>query len=338
MRPKTFDIFNTKIYTGPNPYLNTAALVFDFSLFKDAKPLKISDYVKEIAKELPQLSKPTYKSYADLLAGTLAEATKLEMELHFDRYSVTTRDGISSISVQSLDHPTTEDTLDFVWDWLEAITENLDFDFQGELRRLQELFRRSVYGGPTVYSILKTAYQRGIPSFYLPDEGLLQYGYGKYQVRGVATTFTLDSQLDSDFTTRKDDCKTFLANCGFPVPSGKIVSTLDEAKKAIKSVPVAVKPVVGHPKIDLLLVEYPESIFVKDGMFYEGSNIVVLDKPTEIEKILAEDLIIGGTLITREYDNVTIEAKGLIENYKIAQSEPLTYYCVKEINRLLFDL
>lgn len=624
MKPKTFDLFNIKIYSGPNPYLNTAALVFDFALFEDARPLKIDDYVEEIGKKLPQLSNKTYTSYADLFAGTLSELTKLEMELHFDRYSVTSKKGVDCIAVQSLDHGTTEDILDFAWDWLEAITEDLDFDFQGKLQRLQELFRRSVYGGPTVYSILKTAYSRGVPSFYLPDEGLLQYGYGKYQVRGVATTFTLDSQLDSDFTTRKDDCKTFLANCGFPVPKGKIVRTLAEAKEAIKSVPypVAVKPVVGHkgigvtaniqddgglefayekaveaiasgpveviveqsitgtdfrllcvdgkfvaaverrppfvtgdgsstikelierenatearkdtptsalgkiitddvmeqflseqnlsvdsvlkegevvylrkvanlsaggvsvdatkilhpdnkilaqeiaqyfnlvclgvdvisqdlsrswkkgnfgiieinaapgifmhlkpaigesvdvpgrildvmfpgyqpsripivtfnniswknlrvivaqilmdypdltvgavcrdgvllngqerekheeyatdvqsllrhPKIDLLLAEYPESIFAKDGMFYEGSDIVVLDRPSETEKILARDLIVGGTLIVKDGDYVTIEANGLLENYQVNESESLTYYCLKEIKRLMAEL
>ena len=46
----------------------------------------------------------------------------------------------------------------------------------------------------------------------------MQYGYGRRQVRGVSTTFSTDSQLDSDFTTRKDDCKAFLGRLGFPVP------------------------------------------------------------------------------------------------------------------------
>jgi cyanophycin synthetase len=38
----------------------------------------------------------------------------------------------------------------------------------------------------------------------------------KKQVRGVATTFDCDAHLDSDFTTRKDDCKAFLNTLGFP--------------------------------------------------------------------------------------------------------------------------
>src|SRR4028119_2285121 len=113
------------------------------------------------------------------------------------------------------------------------------------------MFRRSVYGGPTVYALLHTAYDKGIPTFYLWDEGLMQYGYGKKQVRGIATTFDCDSHIDSDFTTRKDDCKAFLHTLGFPVPKGNIVVSREEAISVAKAIgyPVAVKPVVGHKGI-----------------------------------------------------------------------------------------
>jgi len=72
----------------------------------------------------------------------------------------------------------------------------------------------------------------------------MQYGYGKKQVRGIATTFDGDSHLDSNFTTR-DDCKAFWA-LGFPVPKGDVVS-FEEARAVARDwLPVAVKPVVGH--------------------------------------------------------------------------------------------
>jgi cyanophycin synthetase len=79
----------------------------------------------------------------------------------------------------------------------------------------------------------------------------MQYGYGKKQVRGVATTFNCDSHIDSDFTTRKDDCKAFLKSLGFPIPYGDIVVTEREALSVAKEIgyPVAVKPVVGHKGI-----------------------------------------------------------------------------------------
>ncbi len=79
----------------------------------------------------------------------------------------------------------------------------------------------------------------------------MQYGYGKKQVRGVATTFDCDSHLDSDFTTRKDDCKAFLNTLGFPIPKGDIVVSFEGARAVAREIgyPVAVKPVVGHKGI-----------------------------------------------------------------------------------------
>lgn len=250
-KAETFDIFNIKEYDGPNPYLNTGAIVFNFDLFRDAKPLDIDEYLQEMGKDLPQLRGLKVKSYADMFAQTVSEVSKLEMGLHFERFSVQVEEDQTYIGIQSLHHRTTTGVINLVWDWLEAITFGERFDVHRELEELQEMFRDSTYGGPTLYSIIQAAYHRGIPTSYLPDERLIQYAYGKYQVRGIATTFHLDSQLDSDFTTQKDDCKGFLSTCGFPVPKGEIVYTLDEAFDAVKEIgyPVAVKPVVGHKGI-----------------------------------------------------------------------------------------
>ena len=141
--------------------------------------------------------------------------------------------------------------VDLVRDWLEAISLRERFDFSSRLRDLQDRFRRSIYGGPTSYALLRAAQKRNIPTFYLADERLIQYGYGKYQVRGISTTFDTDSHLDSDFTTFKDDCKEFLGRCGFPVPRGSVVYSKKEALATVKTLgyPVAVKPVVGHKGI-----------------------------------------------------------------------------------------
>ncbi|MDM9379318.1 cyanophycin synthetase [Chlorogloeopsis sp. ULAP01] len=246
-----FDIFNFKHYIGPNPYLDTGALVFDFNLTENWRPLPIEDYVSIISDRHPQLSQQTYESYAQLFARTVAEVGKLDMDLHLDRWSIKPNGKYVKIAVQSLHEPTTRAVVYFVWDWFEAITQKEDVVFEQQLRVLQRRFRQSVYGGPTIYALLRTAHQKGIPTFYLWEEGLMQYGYGKKQVRGIATTFDSDSHLDSDFTTRKDDCKAFLGSLGFPVPKGDIVVSEKEALVVAKKIgyPVAVKPVIGHKGI-----------------------------------------------------------------------------------------
>ncbi|MEH2263987.1 acetate--CoA ligase family protein [Nostoc sp.] len=250
-RTDVFDIFNFKHYTGPNPYLDTGALVFDFALIDSREPLPIEDYIASIGDRYPNLGSQSYESHAHLFAQVVSEVGKLDMDLHLNHWSVKPYPGFVRISVQSLHERTTREVAYFVWDWFEAITQDEDFNFDEQLVRLQNRFRASVYGGPTVYALLRTAYEKGIPAFYLWEEGLMQYGFGKKHVRGVATTFNCDSHLDSEFTTRKDDCKAFLKTLGFPVPEGDIVFTEKEALVTARKIgyPVAVKPVVGHKGI-----------------------------------------------------------------------------------------
>lgn len=250
-RTDAFDIFNCKHYDGPNPYLNTGAFVFDFALTGFCEPLPLEDYVVAIGLQYPQLQSETYPSYAHLFARVASEVSKLDMDLHLDQWSLTPAGGKFKIAIESLHARTSRSVIYCVWDWFESITHEKPFDLNDQIEIFQDVFRRSVYGGPTVYALLRTARDKGIPTFYLWDEGLVQYGYGKHQVRGIATTFDVDSHLDSDFTTRKDDCKSFLRELGFPVPKGDVVTSLDEALSAAERIgyPVAVKPVDGHKGI-----------------------------------------------------------------------------------------
>ncbi|MEA5506635.1 cyanophycin synthetase [Halotia wernerae UHCC 0503] len=246
-----FDIFNLKHYVGPNPYLNTGTLVFDFALVENREPLPIEDYISKIGDRYPHLGNQSYESYAHLFATVVSEVGKLDMGLHLKHWSVKLYPKYVRISIQSLHERTSREVVYFVWDWFEAITQDERFLFDERLVKLQSRFRQSVYGGPTVYALLRTASEKGIPTFYLWEEGLMQYGLGKKHVRGVATTFDCDSHIDSDFTTRKDDCKAFLQTLGFPVPGGDIVLFEKEALALAREIgyPVAVKPVVGHKGI-----------------------------------------------------------------------------------------
>jgi cyanophycin synthetase len=267
-----FDIFNIKHYIGSNPYLETAALVFDFALTGYLEPRPMEDYVGRVSDRYPHL-RGSYESYAHLFARTVSEISNLDMGLHLNRWSVKSDADYARIAVQALHARTSRAVVYLVWDWFEAINQDEDFVFEAQLRALQNMFRQSVYGGPTVYALLRTAHAKGIPAFYLWDEGLMQYGYGKKHIRGVATTFDCDSHLDSDFTTRKDDCKAFLNTLGFPVPQGDVVLSLTEALTAADEIgyPVAVKPVAGHKGIGVTAdVQNPEELKFAYSRALEG--------------------------------------------------------------------
>jgi cyanophycin synthetase len=110
----------------------------------------------------------------------------------------------------------------------------------------------------------------------------MQYGYGQKQVRGVATTFDCDSHLDSDFTTRKDDCKAFLNTLGFPVPKGDIVRSFEGARAVAREIgyPVAVKPVVGHKGIGVTAdVRDPEEL---EFAFSRAVDAISEEQPKQV--------------------------------------------------------
>jgi cyanophycin synthetase len=278
-----FDIFGFKHYIGPNPYLETGALVFDFALTEHQEPLSLEEYVKVVCVQYPYLRDEEYSSYAHLFVRTASEVGKLDMGLHLDRWSLKEHsDNKYKIAIQSLHARTTRAVVYFVWDWFEAITQNNDIVFDEQLITLQNRFRQSVYGGPTVYALMRTAHKKGIPAFYLWEEGLMQYGFGKNQIRGVATTFDCDSHLDSDFTTRKDDCKAFLKTLGFPVPQGDIISSEREALSVAREIgyPVAIKPVVGHKGIGVTAdVQGPSEL---EAAYERALKAIPDEQPTRI--------------------------------------------------------
>ncbi len=277
-----FDIFNFKHYMGPNPYLETGALIFDFALTEYAQPPAISDYLSIIGDRYPHLRDETYESYGHLFARTVSEVGKLDMGLHLKRWSIKPFPACMKIAVESLHARTSRAVVYCVWDWFEAIAQGKDFRIDDQFKAMQDQFRYSVYGGPTVYALWRTAYEKGIPVFYLWDEGLVQYGYGRKQIRGIATTFDCDSHLDSDFTTRKDDCKAFLGTLGFPVPKGDIVASLEDARAAAREIgyPVAVKPVVGHKGIGVT-ADVQDSEELKYA-FSRAVNAIPKEQPVRI--------------------------------------------------------
>ncbi|MBR8830783.1 MAG: Glutathione biosynthesis bifunctional protein GshAB [Chroococcopsis gigantea SAG 12.99] len=249
--PQIFEVYNFKHYPGANPYLGSSAVVFDFRVDLAAGPLSVEAYCDEVSRDLPRLQGLSAESYTELFAKLSLEISKLDMELYVKDYRVEKGEKSDRIILQSIHKKTSYEVIQLVRDWLEYISANKSFAIQKEIAKIQKIFRASTYGGPTVYSLLQRAWHKNIPTLYLRDERLIQYGYGKYQVRGVATTFSVDSRLDSDFTTLKDDCKAFLETCGFPTPKGRIVYTLKGALAAAETLgyPVAVKPVVGHKGI-----------------------------------------------------------------------------------------
>ncbi len=96
-----------------------------------------------------------------------------------------------------------------------------------------------------------------------------------------------------------------------------------------------VQNLLRNPKLDLLIAEYQGNTLEREGMFYTGSNVVILDNPTNTEKMLARDMAEEAILVTKEDNSISIKRQGLIEKYDLGEHEPFSRVYLKEIATIL---
>jgi len=96
-----------------------------------------------------------------------------------------------------------------------------------------------------------------------------------------------------------------------------------------------VQNLLRHPQLDLLIAEYPEDMLEKTGMFYQGSNIVILDNPSETEMMLMRYLGDKSIVILRENNQISLHTQSLIENQFLNPDQPLSSIYLPEINAIL---
>ncbi len=241
-----FEVHKIQFYSGPNYYLNKKAMVFNIFIKEDGPFVEF--YKDEILKKYPDLENEFPNRVVDLFVKVMIKVLKLDMDLFINKYSIMTDNDEYTVAVEYLDKYTNEDVVFFVRDWFRAISEGKNFDFDSGFKKIQDDFLRTLYGGPTLYSLIEAGLKRNIPVNYLYEENQFQWGYGKKQIRGRSTTFSVDGIKDTEFTMYKDMVGDFLQLFGFPTPKGKNCFTEDEiAKEALKiGFPVVVKPVSGH--------------------------------------------------------------------------------------------
>ena len=217
-----FDLGNLTFFPGPNLYLPRTALVFDLALTGSPPALPVAAYVEAVARVYPHLTGASFPDHAHLFAALVSLVSRLDLGLHLERFSVQP-DG----SVRPDRHPGPRPPhpaprrlfrLGLArGDRRRASPSTMPAGWPG--CRPSSTARPLAAPPPTPSSAPPR--RAGSPPTYLRAEGLIQYGYGRRQVRGVSTTFSTDSQLDSGFTTRKDDCKAFLGPAGLSRTAGR---------------------------------------------------------------------------------------------------------------------
>ncbi len=243
---KDFQVRKFKFYNGPNLYLDRKAMVFNLYVEPDGQPVDF--YEAKMIQRFPQIQAKQASQVADLFAEVLVMILKMDIDLYIGEYAIS-RDGDEFVlAIDYLDKWSAEDSVYLVRDWFRALDAGRELDFEAQFLKLQAEFDRTLYGGPTIYSLIEAGLKRQIPVNFLFEENQFQWGYGKKQLRGRSTTFHTDSIKDTEFTMYKDIVKDFLLMCGFPTPVGKNCMSEEKALAEAQKLgwPVVVKPLAGH--------------------------------------------------------------------------------------------
>ncbi|MBI4249100.1 MAG: cyanophycin synthetase [Elusimicrobia bacterium] len=130
---------------------------------------------------------------------------------------------------------------------VEAVAGARSFKLVPVVQKLKEIREEGMLG-PSTRSIVQEAVSRDIPYLRLNDQSLVQLGWGNKQQRIQATMTGRSSGLGVEIADDKLLTKRLLEHVGAPVPRGKLVQTLQEARAAAASLkfPVTVKPMIGN--------------------------------------------------------------------------------------------
>jgi cyanophycin synthetase len=96
-----------------------------------------------------------------------------------------------------------------------------------------------------------------------------------------------------------------------------------------------IQSLLRNPKLDLLIAEYSGNILERKGMSYEGSNLVILDNPSQTERCLERDLLPKGAVIIKQGDNISVQEAGQPEIKDLGATQSLSAVYFQEIDRLL---
>ncbi|MBN2681626.1 MAG: hypothetical protein JXR58_03905 [Bacteroidales bacterium] len=233
-------------YTGPNYYIDRQAMVFN--LFLDPEGPSVDFYKDRVLEKFPDLEENYPEHVVDLFAQVLVQVYKMDMNLFVRRHAIHKDEDEWVIAIEHLDDKLAKECVYFVSDWFFAMTQEKEFNFDEGFAALQDLFNKTIFGGPTIYSLIEGGIKRKINVHYLFEENQFQWGYGKKQIRGRSTIFHVDGIKDTEFTSFKDMVGEWLELCGFPTPKG--VNCYEEEEIVQEALllgfPCVVKPVAGH--------------------------------------------------------------------------------------------
>ena len=165
----------------------------------------------------------------------------------FSRTTPTPEAGVYQVVVEYSEEAVGRLAMELAQALCQSALDDTPFDLEHALDRLREL-DEDVRLGPSTGSIAEAAVARGIPYRRLTQGSLIMFGWGSKQRRIQAAEMDVTSAIAESIAQDKQLTKKLLATAGVPVPSGREVSTPEDAWTAANEIglPVVIKPKNGN--------------------------------------------------------------------------------------------
>ncbi|MGQ9724444.1 MAG: cyanophycin synthetase [Tepidimonas sp.] len=296
MPNKTIRILRVRHLRGPNLWTYRAALeaLIDIGDLEDSPSNTIPDLYERLTSWLPGLiehhcSVGERGGFLQRLRdgtwpGHIMEHIAIEllnlagMPISFGQTRSTGQRGVYKLVIRARQEEVARQALYDARDLLMAAIEGQIFDVEAAVKGLKALIDRYALG-PSTVAIVDAATARRIPYIRLTDGNLVQLGYGALQRRIWTAETDRTSAIAETISRDKDLTKRLLAECGIPVPQGRVVGSPDDAWAAAQEIglPVVVKPVdANHARgVSLDLRTRQEIAIAYELAAREGSEVMV---------------------------------------------------------------
>ncbi len=258
-------ILSTRHLRGPNVWTYRAAVEVwvDIGALEDHPSNTLPGFNQRLQAWLPGMIEHRCSVgvrggfFQRLLSGTWAAhimehvaielQTMAGLEVGFGKARETHQRGIYKVVVRARQYDVALGSLLAARDLVMAAINDTPFDLTATVNRLKAVADRLCLG-PSTASIVDAAAQRGIPSIRLTEGNLVQLGHGSRQRRIWTAETDRTSAVAESISRDKDLTKRLLAQCGVPIPEGRIVDSPEHAWAMAQDMglPVVIKPSDGN--------------------------------------------------------------------------------------------
>jgi len=165
----------------------------------------------------------------------------------FSRTTLTMEPGVYQVVVEYTEEQVGRLAMEMAEQLCRAALEDSPFDLAEALGQLREL-DEDIRLGPSTGSIVNAALARGIPYRRLTTGSMIAFGWGSKQRRIQAAEVDVTSAIAESIAQDKELTKKLLAAAGVPVPTGREISSVEQAWEAAQRIglPVVIKPKNGN--------------------------------------------------------------------------------------------